>query len=92
MPWWTSSSGHVELKLLMKHAREVHHPGDCEPDVLRVMQLPYVRRQLERVDSKKLRDELRGYGGWEEEELQDHQENLKRLVWIAGCDIAEGSV
>ena len=32
---------------------------------------------------------LKGTGGWLSEELNDHQENLKRLVWLAGCDLRE---
>lgn len=35
------------------------------------------------------RDYLRGYGAWDDEELADHERNLGRLVWLAGCDLAE---
>lgn len=33
---------------------------------------------------------LRSYGAWEDTELQDHEENLSRLVWLTGCSLAEG--
>ena len=38
-------------------------------------------------------DECRGilsaYGAWDDDELADHAENLRRLVWIAGGDLAD---
>lgn len=33
---------------------------------------------------------LRGYGAWEDHELEDHEENLARLVWLTGCALNEG--
>lgn len=33
---------------------------------------------------------LRGYGAWEDDELADHDTNLDRLVWLAGCSLHEG--
>lgn len=32
---------------------------------------------------------LRQYGAWDDNELNDHAENLKRLTWLAGCDLNE---
>jgi hypothetical protein len=32
---------------------------------------------------------LKGYGAWDAEELADHDRNLDRLVWLAGCDLRE---
>ena len=36
-----------------------------------------------------LRDELREYGAWDAEELSNHDENVRRMVWIAGGDVWE---
>lgn len=36
-----------------------------------------------------LRLTLREYGAWDESELRDHNENEKRIVWIAACDLRE---
>ena len=41
-------------------------------------------------DEKDCRAYRRGYGAWEESELKDHHENLRRLVWLAGCSLSEG--
>ena len=32
---------------------------------------------------------LRPYGAWDDDELQDHDTNLSRLVWLVGCDLNE---
>ena len=37
-------------------------------------------------------DYLRAYGAWEDDELEDHQENLNRLVWLTGCDLEEQGI
>lgn len=36
-----------------------------------------------------LRLTLREYGAWDEAELRDHNENERRIVWIAACDLRE---
>jgi hypothetical protein len=50
-----------------------------------------IRAQLERIDPKVLRDELREYGAWDDQELADHGQNLQRILWIAAGDIVENS-
>ena len=35
---------------------------------------------------------LKGYGAWEDDELLDHDTNLSRLVWLAGCNLREGEL
>lgn len=48
------------------------------------------RRDFEVVgDEDTCRRYLRGYGAWEDDELQDHDANLSRLVWLTGCALAE---
>ena len=32
---------------------------------------------------------LLSYGAWDEGELDDHRENLGKLVWLAACDMRE---
>lgn len=32
---------------------------------------------------------LASYGAWDDEQLADHDENLRRLVWLTGCDLRE---
>jgi len=53
------------------------------------MRVPAIRRQLAKIDPAELAKGLRDYGAWYDAELSDHDENLLRFVWLAGCDIAE---
>ena len=49
--------------------------------------VPAIARQLRAIDPALLREELGGYGAWDETELADHAQNLQRLVWLAAGDI-----
>lgn len=87
--WFSTSSARIELKLTLAQARTVSHPGECSSDVAALRTIPAIRRQLEKLDPDLLRIELAEYGAWEDHELQDHEVNLNRILWLAGCDIAE---
>ena len=47
--------------------------------------------RLAKIDPAILRDELREYGAWDENELADHDQNLQRLLWLAAGDIVDGN-
>ncbi len=66
-----------------------HHSGPCDDDIDRAMELPEVKAELSLIDKDQLRKELKEYGAWDEIELSDHNENLKRILWIACGDIQE---
>ncbi len=88
--WYSSSCGRIELDIPLRVARIGYHQGQCDEDVEWIMRSePKVGRQLRKVDPQVLRDELRGYGAWDDEELKDHQVNLTRLLWLACGDIVE---
>ena len=90
--WWSTSSGRIELNVTKAQAATCSHPGPCDADVKALRQVPAIRRQLAKVGDGILRQELREYGAWDDEQLADHDANLDRLLWIACCDIAEGNV
>lgn len=87
--WFSTSSGRIEINLTLAQARSVSHSGECLPDVQALMAVPAIRRQLVKLSPSLVRDELAEYGAWKDDELQDHTTNLQRLLWLAGCDIAE---
>ena len=87
--WYTSGSGRIELQITRDTADNCNHPGPCDQDVAEAMQIPAIRRQLQRIDAKVLREDLSEYGCWNEEELADHKQNLARILWIACGDIME---
>lgn len=41
------------------------------------------------IDPKKLASELKEYGAWNGTELADHDENIRRIIWIGACNIRE---
>jgi DNA-binding FadR family transcriptional regulator len=87
--WFTSSYGTIEIQMTKAQAESASHPGQCDADVLALSNHRKIRVQLERIDPKALRDELREYGAWSEEELADHEQNLQRILWIAAGNILE---
>lgn len=88
--WWTSSDGSINLQMTREQAASVSHSGRCDDDVEALRRVPAIAAQLEKIDPSDAREELEGYGAWDEEELADHSANLDRIVWQAGCAIAEG--
>ena len=87
--YWTDSSGRIELKMTKREAQSASHIGQCDADVLALSQRPAIARQLAKIDPAQLRDTLREYGAWDDEELADHAQNLQRVLWIAAGDIRQ---
>ena len=78
------------MNIPLRVARIGSHQGPCDDDIRWIMQTePKVMRQLRKVDPEVLKAELDEYGCWTEEELEVHQVNLERLLWVACCDIVE---
>jgi folate-binding Fe-S cluster repair protein YgfZ len=75
--------------MTLAQAQSVSHQGKCDQDVIELMKVPAIARQLAKINPETLAKELREYGAWDAEQLANHQDNLQRLVWIAGCDIKE---
>lgn len=86
---YVSSCGRIELEITMDQARSASHVGRCDDDVAALCRMPGIAAQLERIDPETLRDDLRGYGAWDDAELADHETNLQRLVWLAAGAIVE---
>lgn len=78
-----------DLQVTKKQANKGYHRGQCEPDVKELRQVTAIKRQLNKIDPATLKKELKEYGCWESEELNDHESNLDRILWIACADIVE---
>jgi hypothetical protein len=87
--WHQSGSGKIELQMTMEQAESVSHSGDCDDDVLELSKVPAIAEQLTKINPAVLAAELKEYGAWDETELADHEQNLQRIVWLAGCDVHE---
>lgn len=86
---WNYSNYGNDIRITKRDAEACSHSGDCESDVLAVIKKPYIKKQLSQIKERNLIKELREYGAWSDKELQDHDRNLIRWVWISCCDITE---
>jgi hypothetical protein len=91
MEWFSTSSGRIELQISLDDARSASHQGACDEEVAVLANEPYIVEQLAKFSPELIRDELRGYGTWGDEELADDAQNIQRLIWIAAGDIIEES-
>ena len=78
------------ISLTKQYAAKMSHAGQCDAEVLQAMKKPYIKKQLDALPVDKLAIELKEYGAWDEIELQDHNANLMRILWIAAGDIQDG--
>lgn len=79
-----------EITLSREQAMDCSTPGqDADETVKAVCKEPRVRAMLDKLAPEAIRAELREYGAWDEEELQDEEANRRRIVWIAAGNIRE---
>ena len=78
-----------EFPLRLEIAQMCSHQGDCGPDIEQAMAMPEVRKELSRLSPSLVRAELWDYGAWEDEELQNHELNLARILWLGAGNIVE---
>jgi hypothetical protein len=90
-PWFTGNYG-IELQINLEEANCGSHQGDCSYDIDDLRTIEYIKEQLDALDVENVRLELKQYGAWNETELQDHNENLNRLLWLACGDIVENGI
>ena len=82
--WFISSSGLIQFQLTMEQAHKGHHQGHCDADIKEMtVSDKEVIAALSEIDPATLRDELREYGAWDDNELADHTANLERILWLA---------
>ena len=87
--WWSESLGRLTLKLTMNDARNCSHSGSC--NVEQLSQIPRIKKQTEKWDHETLKDSLREFSAWDDVvvELSNHEQNVRRMIWIACNDIVE---
>lgn len=86
---WRSSSGAVEIEMTLEQASRVSHQGQCYQDVVDLMSK--LGNQLNKINPEVLKQDLKEYGAWDNTQLSNHQDNLERVVWIAGGDLMDQS-
>lgn len=90
--YWASFN-RFELRLPGQCIIDCSHSGQCDQDV--AYWVPRVKRQVEKDNfpnkptAEKIRTELKEYGAWDDDELNDEDQNWHRLVWLAACNVNE---
>jgi hypothetical protein len=75
--------------MTLAQAKDASHQGRCDEDVKYLCSLPAIKRQLKKISDEGLKNELRGYGAWDDEELNNRVENEERIIWISAGNIRE---
>jgi hypothetical protein len=86
---WYQATGQIEFQMTLEDAESASHQGPCDEDVSALRKVPYIAKQLDDLKPETVRAFLKEYGAWDADELADHETNLDRIVWLAGCDIRE---
>ena len=88
--WFTSSRGRIEFQMTLEQAQSVFHPGQCDSDVKCLSNMPEIKAITDKLDPETVKIVVgEMYGDITDEELNDHESNIQRLLWMAGCDIEE---
>lgn len=75
------------VEMSEEEALSVSHQGQCDEDVEELTKQPHIAAQLDAIGAEKIRTALKDYGAWDADELADDEQNKRRAVWQAGCDI-----
>lgn len=79
------------INITKKQAETGSHPGDCSIDISNLLFEPNIKKSFDLLKPDDIRAELKPYGAWDDEELQDDEQNKARLLWIVCGDIVEES-
>lgn len=82
----TTSSGRISMNITKEQAWMGFHPGECDSDISNLRSVPAIARQLKRIDTEVLKQELKEYSDWD---VSDHDTNLSRILWLLCGDIVE---
>lgn len=77
------------IEMTKKQALSASHPGPCDDEVKALLQNAWIAKQLDLIGPSKIREELKEYGAWDEQELSDNEANRARIVWIAAGNIRD---
>lgn len=87
--WFSTSSGRIELNITKAQAVSGSHSGQCDDDIEFLLEVPNIKRQINKINETLLAEELKEYGAWDETELRDHEQNKRRILWLACGDIVD---
>lgn len=80
--WFGSEN--LELELTEQQFMSIKHNGeDCSPQIEIIRKDPMIEEQLQKLNPKDVLEYLIEQGCWERFELNQHEHNLNKIVWIA---------
>ncbi len=74
-----------EIEMPAECVQDCFHQGSCDAEVAHWHSKGAV--DFSRISDESLRAELKEYGAWEPEELEDRGDNEQRVLWIGAGDI-----
>ena len=82
-----TSSGEIEIPLTGEQIKSICTQGDNEVAVNAVSNDAKVKEWLGKYSDGQVKCALEEYGNWDEEELNNPETNLSRLVWMLAWDV-----
>lgn len=83
------SGNHLELEIPKFVVELIPLSGSADSAIEGIVSDVKVVPYLDNIDKDSLAKELYEYGAWSTEELKDHEENIKRILWIKVLDYNE---
>ncbi len=77
------------IMMTAAQATSCSHAGECIDDVRALLRVPAIQRQIAHLNVDDIKAELREYGAWSQEELEDEDANVERIMWVAACNIRD---
>lgn len=84
-----ASFNRFTIEMTRQQAASASHHGSCDASVAALLKNRRIAHQLLSIEPDRIRAELSEYGCWDSEELDNHQDNLARIVWIAAGNIVD---
>jgi hypothetical protein len=88
---WSSGCGRIELPFFKKEYSTVPLIGHADDAVLALMKQPEIIKRFDKYDDDTIFKVVRPiFGDYEDDEIQDREDNIRRIIWIACCELQEG--
>ena len=89
--YWCSSCGRIEFELKQSTVDAICHSGRNDDSVAHERNEDYLKDIFAGIDPMILREVIgEMFADITESELNDHESNLERMLWMASWDIFDG--
>lgn len=89
--WYSSSCGRIELTMSLEQAESVSGSGEQTGNVQALLKQQNIIDQTKNIDNNVLYEIILEIFYDSDDDLNDHESNIERLIWLAGCDITENT-